>query len=480
MSVEELQPNELAWPVPDHQATRARAAWLAKRLRVAALACALAVDAGLVVGAVVIANWLIFGLQLKPEVAGFGVVVGVVSAAIFATQGFYDPTRFAEGGRLVKLVFSMLSVALVAATMLHRNEANPSAQVALLAPTLLIGGFSLLVWRGMFQPWCGNLDEPLRAGRRVLIVGANRVGQTLADELGRKCHVVGYADDGAVQEAAGLPVLGSIGSVEQLVETYAVDDVIVALPGGRRQLRNTLTRGFARRVRVSFLADMGALLPQNFAVQVLAARPYVSFEPVASVSWLKRASDVVLGILAVCVFGPLFVLIALAIKLDSPGPVFHRQNRIGRHGQPFSMLKFRSMRYDAENVLSLLGDRNEVVGPMFKIRRDPRVTRVGRWLRRTSLDELPQLFNVVRGEMSLVGPRPPLPEEVAQYEDWQFGRLRVRPGMTGLWQVGGRSEVPFIEMVRLDLYYARNWSLWLDLKILLRTPPSVVSGRGAY
>jgi exopolysaccharide biosynthesis polyprenyl glycosylphosphotransferase len=206
----------------------------------------------------------------------------------------------------------------------------------------------------------------------------------------------------------------------------------------------------------------------------------VSFEPVASVSWLKRASDVVLGILAVTAFGPLFVLIALAIKLDSSGPVFHRQKRIGQHGEPFSMLKFRSMRYDAENVLSLLGDRNEAVGPMFKIRRDPRITRVGRWLRRTSLDELPQLLNVVRGQMSLVGPRPPLPQEVASYEDWQFGRLRVRPGMTGLWQVRGRSEIPFIEMVRLDLYYARNWSLWLDLKILLRTPPSVVSGRGAY
>ena len=480
MSVEELQPQELAWPVRDHAATRARAAWVAKRLQIAALACALAVDAGLVVGAVVIANWLLFGLQLKPEVAGFGVVVGVLSVAIFATQGFYDPARFAEGGRLVKLVFSMLSIALVAGTVLRQNGANPTAQVALLAPTLLIGGLSLLVWRGMFQPWCRNLDGPLRACRRVLIVGANEVGQTLAAELGTKCQVVGYADDGGVQEATGLPVLGSIGSVEQLVETHAVDDVIVALPGGRRQLRNALTRGFARRVRVSFLADMGALLPQNFVVQVLAARPYVSFEPVASVSWLKRASDLVLGTLAVGAFGPLFVLIALAIKLDSPGPVFHRQKRIGRHGQPFSMLKFRSMRYDAENVLSLLGDRNEAVGPMFKIRRDPRITRVGRWLRRTSLDELPQLLNVVRGQMSLVGPRPPLPQEVASYEDWQFGRLRVRPGMTGLWQVTGRSEIPFIEMVRLDLYYARNWSLWLDLKILLRTPPSVLSGRGAY
>ena len=144
------------------------------------------------------------------------------------------------------------------------------------------------------------------------------------------------------------------------------------------------------------------------------------------------------------------------------------------------MMKFRSMRRDADRLLAELRERNEASGPLFKMRNDPRVTRVGRLLRRTSLDELPQLFNVLRGEMSLVGPRPPLPREVADYEDWQHGRLRAVPGMTGLWQVSGRSDVPFHDMVRLDLHYIRNWSLALDLEIILRTIPAVVGNRGAY
>jgi len=173
-------------------------------------------------------------------------------------------------------------------------------------------------------------------------------------------------------------------------------------------------------------------------------------------------------------------LLAIAIKLDSPGPVLYRQRRVGKDGVAFDMLKFRSMCADAEGQLALLSDRNEASGPLFKIRRDPRVTRVGRILRRGSLDELPQLFNVLRREMSLVGPRPPLPGEVAKYEDWQLARLRALPGMTGLWQVSGRSEVPFNDMVRLDLHYVRNWSLGLDLEIILRTIPAVIANRGAY
>jgi lipopolysaccharide/colanic/teichoic acid biosynthesis glycosyltransferase len=172
--------------------------------------------------------------------------------------------------------------------------------------------------------------------------------------------------------------------------------------------------------------------------------------------------------------------VALAIKLDSPGPIFYRQQRVGKHGRRFWMLKFRSMRQDADRLLDTLRAHNEASGPLFKMRRDPRITRVGRLLRRWSLDELPQLFNVLRGDMSLVGPRPPIPAEVEEYEDWQHGRLRAVPGITGLWQVSGRSEVPFHDMVRLDLHYIRNWSLGLDLVILLRTIPAVLTSRGAY
>ena len=177
---------------------------------------------------------------------------------------------------------------------------------------------------------------------------------------------------------------------------------------------------------------------------------------------------------------PIWLVAAVAIKLDSPGPVLYRQRRVGEGGRPFVMLKFRSMYVDAEQRLAELRPLSEADGPLFKLRNDPRVTRVGRVLRRWSLDELPQLWNVIRGDMSLVGPRPPLPEEVAAYEEWHFARLEAPPGVTGLWQVSGRSELSFEDYVRRDLFYIENWSLAYDLFIVLKTIPMVLSRRGAY
>jgi exopolysaccharide biosynthesis polyprenyl glycosylphosphotransferase len=202
--------------------------------------------------------------------------------------------------------------------------------------------------------------------------------------------------------------------------------------------------------------------------------------PVARRNAAKRAIDLVLAVAGLACVLALFAILVIAIKLDSPGPAFYGQVRVGKDGRRFRMFKLRSMQQGAEGLLDELQHRNEVSGPIFKIRRDPRITRVGRFLRRYSLDELPQLINVIRGEMSLVGPRPPLPAEVELYEEWQLERLRVLPGITGLWQVSGRSEVPFPAMVRLDLDYVRNWSIALDLEILLRTIPAVLSAKGAY
>jgi lipopolysaccharide/colanic/teichoic acid biosynthesis glycosyltransferase len=201
---------------------------------------------------------------------------------------------------------------------------------------------------------------------------------------------------------------------------------------------------------------------------------------VIDVGWGKRSIDVVLSAAGLAGLFLLFAVLAVLIKLDSSGPAFYQQVRVGKDGRPFRLLKFRSMRQDADLLLADLEQLNEVSGPMFKIRRDPRVTRVGAFIRRYSLDELPQLINVMRGEMSLVGPRPPLPSEVERYEDWQLARLRALPGITGLWQVTGRSEVTFDDMVRLDLQYIRNRSIALDLEIMLRTIPAVLGTRGAY
>jgi len=194
----------------------------------------------------------------------------------------------------------------------------------------------------------------------------------------------------------------------------------------------------------------------------------------------KRMLDVLGAALALVLHLPLLIAAAIAIKIESRGPVFYRSTRIGRNGRPFTFLKLRSMVDGADRARHHVVHLNEADGPVFKITRDPRVTRVGRWLRVSSIDEIPQFFNVLRGEMSLVGPRPPLPAEVAQYEPWQLHRLDVLPGITCLWQISGRSRIGFQEWMRLDLEYIKHRSLLLDLKILLRTIPAVLSRDGAY
>jgi exopolysaccharide biosynthesis polyprenyl glycosylphosphotransferase len=221
-----------------------------------------------------------------------------------------------------------------------------------------------------------------------------------------------------------------------------------------------------------------------------AARPTPSRERIPGVTlapnhaaylrWGKRVFDVGGVLVGLLLLAPLLLAIALAIRLDTPGPVLYRSRRVGEGGRVFSFLKFRSMVRNAEMLRDELVHLNEVDGPVFKISRDPRITRVGAILRRTSLDELPQLWNVLCGDMTIVGPRPPIPEEVRQYQPWQMRRLSVRPGLTCLWQISGRSHVGFDEWMRMDLEYIDRRSFLLDLSILLRTIPAVLSGKGAY
>ena len=219
-------------------------------------------------------------------------------------------------------------------------------------------------------------------------------------------------------------------------------------------------------------ASRGDLVPVPVPVPMRRDGFYLSFG--------KRLLDIVGALFAMLVLAPVMVLIALLVKLESRGPVMYKSIRIGKDGRPFLFLKFRSMVDGADRNRHSLSHLNEMDGPTFKISRDPRVTRIGRLLRVTSIDEIPQFLNVLRGEMSLVGPRPPIPEEVAQYEPWQCRRLDVRPGITCLWQISGRSTLSFKEWMRLDLEYIKHQSFWLDLRILLRTIPAVLSREGAY
>ncbi len=287
-----------------------------------------------------------------------------------------------------------------------------------------------------------------------------------------------------VDNKDGAPkILGQIAEIEKVLRENPIDEVISFLPPEHKEV--SLIANICKDMGVRFSTIppyWNELKTPNISLHKIAAIPILSFIFNPFDEWklfLKRLIDIVVSAGLLILSAPLFVVIAIAIKLDSEGPVFYVQERCGLNGRIFRMFKFRSMVVGADKMKEQLRLFNEMSGPVFKMKDDPRVTRVGRWLRKTSLDELPQLINVLKGDMSLVGPRPPLPEEVAQYERWQIRRLSVKPGITCIWQISGRNEIDFDEWVRLDLYYIDHWSLSLDLKILIRTIPAVISGRGA-
>ncbi len=326
---------------------------------------------------------------------------------------------------------------------------------------------------------------------RVIIVGAGEVGRTVMrtivahPELGYQ--VVGFVDDNPQKgrtDIGRFKALGSVNNLPRLIEEKAADEVIITLPWMyHRKIMSIVRECERRQVSAYIVPDLFQMSLSQVDVDDLGGVPLVGVREVGfdrGSLLVKRIVDIVGACVGLLLGVPLMALIALAIRLDSPGPVIFSQTRVGAGGKLFEIYKFRSMREGAEEELEQLRELNEADGPIFKIRDDPRLTRMGRFLRCTSLDELPQLWNLLRGEISLVGPRPPTPGEVEGYQEWHKKRLEGRPGITGLWQVSGRSLLSFDEMVLLDIYYIENWSLWLDFKILMRTIPKVLSGEGAY
>jgi len=280
-------------------------------------------------------------------------------------------------------------------------------------------------------------------------------------------------------------VLGSPDAVAQVVEEHEIDRILIASSIGSHEETLDLVRTFRRPdVQVSIVPRYFEIFTSNAILDDVEGMPVVTLPPMRlgrSARLLKRSVDIVVSATALLFLSPLFALIAVAIRLDSSGPALYWQPRRGRLGSTFSIVKFRTMFTGAEQRRSEVLHMNEVDGPLFKIKgKDPRVTRIGSFLRRTSLDELPQLWNVLKGEMSLVGPRPFVIYEADQITGWATRRLDMTPGVTGLWQVLGRNDIPFEEMTKLDYLYVTNWSLWWDLKILCQTIPVVLGKRGAY
>ena len=326
---------------------------------------------------------------------------------------------------------------------------------------------------------------------RLLIVGAGEVGRTVMRNVVAQpalgYHVVGFVDDDPDKGGTDIgrfKALGNTTYIPRLVKELAIDEVIITLPWMyHRKIVSIIAQCEREQVRVRIVPDIFQMTLSHLDVEDLGGIPMIGVRDISisgSQRFVKRAMDVAISLVGIIFLFPLFILLAVMIRLDSPGPAVFRQIRVGKQEQLFACFKFRSMKVGADEEKDRLLDKNEVRGPVFKMRDDPRITGMGRFIRRTSMDELPQLFNVLMGHMSLVGPRPAIPSEVQRYQPWHKRRLEVAPGMTGLWQVSGRSELSFDEMVLLDLYYIENWSPLLDLQILLRTLPKAILGEGAY
>ncbi|RME27604.1 MAG: sugar transferase [Deltaproteobacteria bacterium] len=323
----------------------------------------------------------------------------------------------------------------------------------------------------------------------ILVVGTARDLVPLLDVLRRHrdwgISVFGVvrADDGDTTEVSGARILGVLDDLPRILERHAIDEVMVTGSSlGVDILRRVADSCEEVGVRFSMDANFLGLSTSRAHLTDLDGWHVLSFSSTpedAEALAVKRAMDILFASVALIVLSPVFLVTALAIKLEDGGPIFFSQERSGLYGRTFSMYKFRSMVVDAEALKERLAHANEMDGPVFKMRHDPRITRVGRFIRKTSIDELPQLWNVVRGEMSLVGPRPPLPAEVEKYERWQRRRLSMKPGITCIWQVSGRNEIDFETWMKLDLQYIDNWSLFLDIKLLFRTVPVVLLGTGA-
>jgi exopolysaccharide biosynthesis polyprenyl glycosylphosphotransferase len=354
---------------------------------------------------------------------------------------------------------------------------------------LLLNGLFLVTGRSVVRALV--LDNATR--RRLIVAGGRdqvlRVAADIDAHRDWGLEVVGLASDGTWDddEVAGHAVLGGYADVPRMVVGGEVIDEVIFAPGrGRMEELRSLEDVFLQLEELGVVTRFVVnFLPRSLSdvsFEEFGGLPLLTFSTAPRdelLLFVRRVADVAVASIMLVILSPVFAAIALAITLSSRGPVLFRQTRCGLRGRPFTFLKFRSMQLDAERLKPALAPFNEMDGPAFKMTNDPRVTPLGRFLRRTSLDELPQLWNILRGDMSFVGPRPAVIEEVRQYEPWQRRRLSMQPGLTCLWQVSGRNELTFEEWMRLDLEYIDNWSLWLDVKIAVKTIPAVLRGRGA-
>ncbi len=361
------------------------------------------------------------------------------------------------------------------AAAIWRLDIPQSPQSFLLFVSLLL--ILMLIWRMIISQTRGWLSQRGVGRSRTIVFGSGGEARSIAEQLKMDSDLP-YLFDGLV-DASG----SDDNSWREVLAQHQPELLLIPLHDPVSPPNELIQHCQEKGIRIQRVATANQVMSGQARINEFLGIPWElqarkDLRPVNTK--LKRLFDLTFGAAAFVLLSPVFLGIAIWIKLDSSGPVFYRQIRLTKGGRQFNMYKFRSMVADAEQQRQRIEHLNEAEGPIFKVRRDPRITRSGRILRKYSLDELPQLLNVLRGELSLVGPRPPIPAEVEKYESWQLRRLDVVQGMTGLWQVSGRSRLSFEEMVLLDIYYIHNWSLLLDMEIILDTVPVVLFGQGAF
>ena len=414
------------------------------------------------------------------------VVTALLTWIITGTALCLYDSRFADRSKLDHVALVSVTTLAVVTVLAVVGLALPDlVTVTGVAPLLVVfWPVALLLRLFVFRPVAAQ-ERPMDS---VLIVGTGAMGRYTGEDLvgrGRR-QVLGYVrfKDDMGSDQLPARVMGSVDDLEHILRNMAVDEVYIA--------GNTLKQGESMQAAIKLAERFGvpfALPAHSFRLD--RARPverravadgflhFAAVSPKPHQMAMKRLFDICVSAVALWTLLPLLAVVALAVKLTSKGPIFFKQLRTGQNGKPFYMLKFRSMVVNAEELKAKLAAQNEQTGPVFKMKNDPRITGIGRFIRKFSIDELPQFINVLRGEMSIVGPRPPVPSEVAKYETWQRRRLSVRPGLTCIWQVSGRNQISFEEWMYLDMQYIDHWSLTSDLSLLLQTVPVVLTGRGA-
>lgn len=417
----------------------------------------------------------------KGQYLGFLLLYVVLLVLVLASQDLYRTERTRTSLDESLGVFKAVLVAtLLLTAFIYLSNVKPISRL-IVGVSGVFNVFALSAWRIWKRDLIKRRVANERGARNVLIVGATAVGQDLARYLTEQKDL-GYVVKGFVDanHSTDPRVLGRLEDLSAVARATFIDEIFITIPFEREVVRNLALDARRNRLNVHLvpeLYDLGWRSP----LQYLGDFPVMTLhhEPIPALGLLlKRLADILVSAAALVVLSPLLAGIAIAVKLDSPGAVLYRSVRVGKKGVRFTCYKFRSMVSNAERLRASLEHMNEREGPLFKIKNDPRITRLGRTLRKYSLDELPQLWNVLIGDMSLVGPRPPVPAECALYRLEYLRRLDVKPGLTGLWQVYGRKHPSFEKALSLDVQYIEGWNLWLDMQIVLRTIPVLFHGAG--